>query len=476
MSAGHYLSELFEPRSAALIGAGPNAAKVGGLVLQNMLAAGFRGRLLVVNPKYRDVNGIPCVASVDELPAAVDIAVVTTPAAAVPAILESCGRKGIRHAVVISAGFAESGPAGVELERKTLAVARRHGIRILGPNCLGLMRPALGVNATFARGQALGGSLALVSQSGAVCTALLDWATPNGIGFSSVVSLGASSDLDFGEVIDYLAVDEHTEHILLYIEGVRDGRRLVSSLRAAARVKHVILMKVGRHPAGSRAAVSHTGAIVGRDDIFDAVVRRTGVVRVQTMRELIAAAQALASHVKPSGERLAIVTNGGGPGVIAADRAGDLGIPLATLSGNTLARLEKVLPSTWSHGNPVDLIGDAGPDRYREAVAACLDDKGVDGVVVVLTPQAMTKAQDAAQAVVEAAQGASKPVVACWMGEGSVASARSQLRHAGLPVFDSPETAVEIFSHLASFYRNQQNLLQAPGPLAASRAPDVAAA
>jgi len=461
-AGGHYLSSFFEPRSVALVGASADSGKVGGVLLDNMLAAGYRGRLFAVNPRHRDVKGVACVPSIDDLPVAVDLAVIATPAATVPGIIESCARKGIAHAVVISAGVSEN--------------MDRHGVRILGPNCLGLMRPSLGLDATFGRGRALDGTLALVSQSGAICTAMLDWATPNGIGFSSVVSLGASSDVDFGEVIDYLAADEHTEHILLYIEGVRDGRRLVSSLRAAARVKPVILMKVGRHPAGSRAAVSHTGAIVGRDDIFDAVVRRTGVVRVQSLRELVAAAQALAAHVRPSGERLAIVTNGGGPGVIAADRAGDLGIPLATLSPETMSRLAAALPPTWSQGNPVDLIGDAGPERYREAVAACLDDKGVDGVVVVLAPQAMTRAQDAAAAVIEVARGAAKPVIASWMGEASVAAARSQLRGANVPVFRGPEMAVETFSHLASYYRHQQNLLQAPGPLTDNRPPDVAAA
>ena len=462
LSSGHYLSALFAPRSVALVGASGDTAKVGGLVLQNMLAAGFRGRLLAVNPKHREVRGVPCVAAIADLPVAVDLAVIATPAATVPGIVAACVEKGIAHAVIISAGVDEAKLA--------------KGIRILGPNCLGLMRPSLGLNATFARGQALEGSLALVSQSGAICTAMLDRATPGGIGFSSVVSLGAACDVDFGEVIDYLAADDKTEHILLYIEGVRDGRRLVSSLRAAARVKPVILMKVGRHPAGSRAAVSHTGAIVGRDDIFDAVVRRTGAVRVQSVRELVAAAQALAAHVQPTGERLAIITNGGGPGVIAADRAGDLGIPLATLSKDTIAKLESALPPTWSHGNPLDLIGDAGAERYRAAVAACLADKGVDGIVVILTPQAMTPAQDAAEAVIEAARGASKPVVTSWMGEASVAAARRQLRRSGVPSFRGPEEAVETFSHLASFYRNQINLLQAPGPLTDRAAPDVAAA
>ncbi len=476
MSSEHYLRALFEPRSVALVGASESPRKVGGLILENLLGGGYGGELLAVNPKHSTLRGIACFESIDKLPRRVDLAVIATPAPTVPGIIEQCGRAGIHAAVVISAGFSETGPDGAALEKALLESAHRHGVRLLGPNCIGLMRPPLGLNATFARGAALAGSLALVSQSGAVCSAMLDWATPNGIGFSSVISLGGSSDLDFGEVIDYLAADEKTEHILLYVEGVRDGRRLVSSLRAAARMKPVIVMKVGRHPAGSRAAVSHTGAIVGKDDIFDAVVRRTGVVRVASMRELINAAQALASHMHPGGERLAIVTNGGGPGVMAADRAADLGIPLASLSPRTIARLQQALPANWSHGNPVDLIGDAGPDRYRAAVTACLDDPGVDGVIAILTPQAMTNAQDAALALVEAAHGCAKPVLACWMGQASVAAARTQIRHAGLPVFRSPEIAVETFAHLADFYRNQLTLLQAPGPLAASEPPDIGAA
>src|SRR6185503_1652121 len=317
-SRPHYLAPLFEPRSVALVGASESRAKVGGLVLDNLVAARFSGDLFAVNPLHARVRDVPCVPDVAALPRPVDLAVIATPAATVPGIVEQCGLKGIRAAVVISAGFSESGPEGAAREREMLAAARRHGVRLLGPNCVGLMRPSRGLNATFARGQALPGSLALVSQSGAVCTALLDWATPNGVGFSSVISLGGSTDLDFGEAIDYLASDPGTEHILLYIEGVRDGRGLVSSMRAAARAKPVILMKVGRHPAGSRAAVSHTGAIVGDDDVFDAVVRRAGAVRVRSLEGLVDAAQALSSHMRPRGERLAIVTNGGGPGVMAA--------------------------------------------------------------------------------------------------------------------------------------------------------------
>ncbi|MGZ5073975.1 MAG: bifunctional acetate--CoA ligase family protein/GNAT family N-acetyltransferase, partial [Usitatibacter sp.] len=284
------------------------------------------------------------------------------------------------------------------------------------------------------------------------------------------------TDVDFGEVIDYLASDEKTNHILLYVEGVRDGRRLVGSLRAAARMKPVIVMKVGRYPAGSRAAVSHTGAMVGRDDVFDAVVRRTGIVRVATAGQLVAAALALDSQVSPRGNRLAVVTNGGGPGVMAADRASELGIALPELAPETLQRLQEALPASWSHGNPVDLIGDADAARYRTALATCLADPGVDGVVAILTPQAMTDASDAAQAVIAAAKGSSKPIIACWMGEASVAEGRRLLRAAGLPVFRLPEMAVEAFACLADFNRNQRALLEAPPPLAHSEPPDLARA
>lgn len=472
----HYLTSLFEPRSVAIVGATEKAGKVGEVLVSNMLAAGYQGELLAVNPKYRSIRGIPSFPSVAALPHPVDLVVVATPAATVPGIITQCGAAGVRAAVVITAGFSETGPQGVRLERELIELAHRHGVRMIGPNCLGILRPKIGLNATFARGGGLPGSLALVSQSGAVCTAMLDWAAVNGIGFSSVVSLGGSVDLDFGEIIDYLAADADTEHILLYIEGVHDARRFLGSLRAAARVKPIILMKVGRHPAGSRAAVSHTGAIVGGDDVFDAAVCRAGVVRVKTIGQLVAAAQALAAHVRPRGNRLAVITNGGGPGVMAADHATDLGIPLAELSAATIAELQRALPPNWSHGNPVDLIGDADCERYRAAVSACLADDGVDGALVILTPQAMTDADAAATAVIDASRCSAKPLVACWMGEQSVTDARQVLRDAGIPVFRTPEPAVEMFAHLASFYRNQQALMQMPGPLSHVLEPDLAAA
>ena len=472
----HYLNPLFEPTAVAIIGASGTPGSVGAVLLENMLAAGYQGALFGVNPHHDSVQGVPCYPAIAKVPQRVDLALIATPASTVPDIIDQCGHAGVRAAVVLTAGFSETGPAGAKLERSLLENARRHRLRVIGPNCLGIMRPALGLNGTFARGGALGGSLGLISQSGALCTAMLDWARPNRIGFSCVVSLGGSTDVDFGEIIDYLVADPKTEHILLYIEGVRDARRFVSSLRAAARVKPVILLKVGRQPTGSRAAVSHTGAIVGSDDVFDAVVRRAGAVRVATVGQLVAAAQALVSRVRPQGDRLAIVTNGGGPGVMAADRAADLGIPLAVLSQQTIDALKEALPSNWSQGNPVDLIGDAGADRYRAAVGACLADPNVDGLLAILTPQAMTAPEAAAAAVIEEARKRTKPVLACWMGEEQVAAARRLFAEASISVFRTPEPAVEMFSHVSSFFRSQRALLQTPGPLSLQSAPDLEAA
>jgi len=456
VSERHYLAPLFEPDSVAVIGASEEPHSVGAVLVRNILAAGYKGELYAVNPNRATVQGMRSYASIADVPRRVDLAVFATPAATVPELVAQCGAAGVRAAVVITAGFSEVGTAGAKLERALLENARRYRLRLLGPNCLGLMRPALGLNATFAQAGALPGSLGLVSQSGAVCTAMLDWARPNGVGFSSVISLGGSTDLDFGEIVDYLVTDPKTEHILLYVEGVRDARRFVSGLRAAARVKPVILMKVGRHPVGSRAAASHTGAIVGLDDVFDAVVARAGVVRVGAVSQLIAAAQALAARVRPQGERLAIVTNGGGPGVMAADRAADLGIPLASLAQKTVEALKAALPANWSHGNPIDLIGDADAARYRAAVTACLADPNVDGLLAILTPQAMTSPADAARAVVESARSSTKPVIACWMGEEQIAEGRAVLVAAGVPVFRTPEPAVETFAHVSAFYRNQR--------------------
>lgn len=469
----HYLKPLFAPASVAVFGASERADSVGQIVFNNMLKSGYQGALYPINPNHAEVQGHKAYASLFQISETVELAVIATPPQTVPDIIEDCGKHGVRAAVIITAGFAEAGATGQALEHAVLENARRYGIRLLGPNCLGIMRPGIGLNATFNKGGANVGKLAFVSQSGALCTAILDWAQTNDVGFSSVVSLGSSADVDFGEILDFLVSDQQTQSILLYIEGIRNARSFMSSLRAAARIKPVILVKVGRHAAGSKAAMSHTASLVGSDDAFDAAVRRAGVVRVQTITQLFSAAKALSCGFHPSGKRLAIVTNGGGPGVMATDHAIDLGLEMATLSDTTLAQLNQTLPPHWSHGNPVDVIGDAQVERYQSAVRACLEDANVDGVLTILTPQAMTKPLEVANAMIELSKLYSKPLLTCWMGESQVAESRIAFNHAKKPNFRTPEPAVEVFSYLASYYRNQKLLMQMPGPLSHHLEPDV---
>jgi len=469
----HYLNVLFAPRSIAVFGASDRAGSVGSVVFENLRTGGFKGPLYPINPKRDEVQGVRAYARLEQIEGPVDLAVIATPSATVPGIIEDCGRRGVKAAVILTAGFGETGPEGVALQHEVEAAAQRHGLRFIGPNCLGIMRPSIGLNATFNKGSAVPGRLALVSQSGALCTAILDWASVNDVGFSSVISMGASADVDFGEILDYLLNDPQTDSILMYIEGIRDARKFMSALRAAARVKPVIVVKVGRHASGIKAAQSHTGALVGGDDVFDAALKRAGVVRVQSVSQLFALAKALTSRYQKSGNRLAIVTNAGGPGVIATDRAADVGVQFANLSEATMARLNEVLPSNWSHANPVDIIGDATAERYRHAVDACLQDAGVDGVLVILTPQAMTAPTEVAQQVIDIANRYNKPLLACWMGESQVNEARALLSSAKIPQFRSPELAVETFSFIADYYANQRLLLQTPGPLSRHDDPDV---
>jgi len=465
--SSHYLHSLLSPRSVAVFGASAREDSVAGVIYANLRKSGFTGPVYPVNPKYDILLGEKCYATASDLPETPDLAIIATPAPSVSGIMDECGKRGVRNVVVLSAGFREIGAAGIVLEEAISATAKRHGIRFIGPNCLGVQRPSIGLNATFALGTALPGDLALVSQSGALCTAMLDWAESNGIGFSSVISTGASADLDFGELLDYLAYDPQTKGILLYIEGIRDARRFMSALRAVSRLKPIVMIKVGRHEEGSKAAQSHTGALAGSDAVFDAPAR------VKTIMQLFACARALSTHIKPTGNRLAIVTNGGGPGVMATDLAMDVGVRLAELSAPTMEKLNLALPPTWSHGNPIDVIGDAGAARYQAALEACLADPGVDGVLAMLTPQAMTKPAEAAQAVIEVAKQSNKPVLSCWMGESQVAEGRRLFKEAGIPYFTTPEPAVEVFSFLSAFYENQRLLMQTPASLSQQAEPDV---
>ncbi|MDD2928916.1 MAG: bifunctional acetate--CoA ligase family protein/GNAT family N-acetyltransferase [Sideroxydans sp.] len=472
----HYLNPLFAPKSVAVIGASERPDSVGQIVFQNMLDGGFKGELYPINAKSEQIQGQRAYPSISSIGKPVDLVVIATPPQTVPGIIEECGIHGVKAAVIITAGFGETGYEGATLEKQLLENARRYDIRLIGPNCLGIMRPSLGLNATFNKGAANTGNIAFVSQSGALCTAILDWAQSNDVGFSSVVSMGSSTDVDFGEILDYLVSDANTHSILMYIEGIRNARTFMSALRAAARIKPVILVKVGRHAAGSKAAMSHTASLVGADDVFDAAVSRVGVVRVQTVTQLFTAARALSCGFKPVGNRLAIVTNGGGPGVMATDRAVDLGLNIAELSENTIEYLDQHLPSNWPHSNPVDIIGDAQADRYQHAVKACLEDENVDGVLAILTPQAMTKPLESAEALIELANTHSKPLLTCWMGEVQVAESRQAFTKAHRPHFRTPEPAVEVFSHLSAYYRNQKLLMQMPGPFSHHVEPDVESA
>jgi acetyltransferase len=469
----HYLHRIFAPTSVAVIGATTRENSVGDRVFRNMLDAGFSGELYPINPKYEEMRGKPCYPSIEAVGKPVDVVVVVTPAKTVPGVIKACGEQGVKGAVVISAGFREVGPEGARIEEQMMDNARRYGMRIVGPNCLGVMRPSVGFNATFSLNTALRGDLALVSQSGALCTSILDWATSNRVGFSNMISMGAAADIDFGEVLDYLAVDPDTKSILLYIEGIRNARDFMSGLRVAARMKPVVVVKAGRHDAGSRAAMSHTGSIVGSDDVFDRALRRAGVVRVLTIGELFAAAEILSSGCRVKGSRLAVVTNAGGPGVMAADCAVEWGVSIPDLDEDTMKKLDEILPPQWSHNNPVDILGDAAPELYGKAVSMCLESKETDGVAVFLTPQAMTRPTEAARQVIEAAGKSKKPTVTCWMGEEQVAEARRLFTEHHVPTFQTPEACIQAFSYLSNHYRGQLLLKQVPGPMAERDEPDV---
>ena len=468
------LSSMFNPASVAVFGASERAASVGALVFQNMKRAGFAGELYPVNPKHAKVGGMRCYPDLAAIGKPVDLAVIATPAATVPGIIQQCGEAGTQNAIVLSAGFGEGGSPGGNLAAKLESAARRARVRFLGPNCVGLVRPWIGMDATFLRSETPKGRLALVSQSGALCSAIADWAAPHHLGFSALVSLGNSLNIDFGDVLQFLANDQQTTAILLYVEGVRDAPAFLSALRYAARLKPVIVLKAGHHAQSSNAAHTHTGALIGNDAVFDAALARAGAVRAQTFGQLFGAAEILSPGKRAKGNRLGIITNGGGAGVLAADRAGDLALQLAEPSEKTIKALDQVLPPYWSRGNPIDILGDATPDQFGAAVKAALADPNFDGILVMLTPQAMTDATAAAQAVVDVMpEHGGKPVLACWMGETSVAEGRTLLSSNGIPDFPAPERAVEAFSYLSQHHHNRMLSQEVPGPGHTDHPPDL---
>ena len=469
----HYLNRFFTPKSVAIVGASERLDSVGYRLLINMQEAGFKGGLYPVNNKHKQVLGLTAYPNLNAIPEDLDLVVIATPATSVVNIIQQCGEKGVLSVIIISAGFGELGSEGKRLEQEILDVARRYNIRIIGPNCLGIIRPSGTLNATFAEGVVKDGNLALLSQSGAVCTAILDWAKVQDIGFSTVVSMGGAADIDFGEVLDYLATDTKTTGILLYVEGIRDARRFLSGLKAAARLKPVILIKSGRHEAGCKAAMSHTGAMVGGDNVFDAAIARAGVVRVYSINELFSAARVLANNYVVHKNRLAIITNAGGPGVMSTDRAEDVGIMMAELSPDSIDALNNALPVHWSHANPIDILGDATSERYQKALDICLKDKNVDGILVILTPQAMTHPTQVALSIIEGAKSSNKPVLASWTGGAKVQEGRNLFANSKVAHFSTPEVAVDAFSFLAKYAQNQILLKQIPLPASELAKPDI---
>ncbi|MBA1145571.1 bifunctional acetate--CoA ligase family protein/GNAT family N-acetyltransferase [Ectothiorhodospiraceae bacterium WFHF3C12] len=465
----HYLERLFEPRAVAVIGASDKEDTAGNRVLRNLKDSGFEGSIYPVNPHHRQLLGERSYRSIADTPRPVDLAVISTPTHAVADVVRECGEHGVSGLVILTAGIDRDGA----LERRILDHARQYRMHVIGPNCLGIMRPRVGLNATFSRNQAASGGLALVSQSGALVSAILDWAQARNIGFSLTASLGNASDADFGDLLDYLATDASTRAILLYVEGIRDSRRFMSGLRAAARVKPVIVVKAGRRPDGSRAALSHSGALVGSDQVFEAALARAGGIRVHTVEQLFSAAEILSKGFRLRGKRLCIVTDGGGPAVIASDHANEIGVGLAELSPGAIERLDATLPRHWSRTNPVDLLEDATPERYRDALAVCLQEDGVDAVLAMLVPQAMTEPEQIAQTVIDAASETRKPVLACWMGDAQVREARHRFSDAGIPHFETPEASIEAFAALDRYQANHQLLVQVPGPAAFRPGRDV---
>ncbi|MBK9363858.1 MAG: bifunctional acetate--CoA ligase family protein/GNAT family N-acetyltransferase [Rubrivivax sp.] len=469
------LDSLFDPASVVVIGASDRPARVGSTVWHNLRHGSYGGTLMAVNPKYRQLDDLPVVARVQDLPTTPELAVICTPPATVPGLIDDLGAMGTRAAIVMTAGFT---PAH---KQAMLDAARRHLLRILGPNCLGLLAPHIGLNASFSHVPATAGSLAFVSQSGALVTAMLDWARGRGIGFSHFVSLGEHADVDFGDMLDWLASDARTRAILLYIESIEAPRKFMSAARAAARNKPVLVVKAGRSAQGQQAAASHTGALASADIVFDAAIRRAGMLRVDTLQDLFVAAEALAHYRGGSTpgdtaplDRLTLLTNGGGAGVMAADAAAAAGLDLAPLPPATMAALDAFLPANWSHGNPVDIIGDAPVERYVQTLQALQADPDTGTLLFMHAPTAIVPSADIARALLPLAGAEPRRLVSCWLGGPGLDEARQVFQAAGIPSYDTPEQAVHACAMLATYRRNQELLLQAPPARTARAEPDLA--
>jgi acetyltransferase len=456
------LEAIFAPHAVAVIGATEKAGSVGRAVLWNLISSPFGGTVYPVNPKRPNVLGIRSYPNIAAVPEIVDLAVIVTPAPTVPQVISDCAKARVRGAIIISAGFKEIGPEGAKLEQEVLEQAQQGQMRLIGPNCLGVMRPHGGLNATFAAQIARPGTVAFVSQSGALCTAILDWSLRVHVGFSVFVSIGSMLDVGWGDLIDYLGDDPYTKCIVVYMESIGDARSFLSAAREVALTKPIIVIKAGRTAVAAKAAASHTGSLSGSDEVLDAAFRRVGVLRVDSISQVFDMAEVLAKQPRPHGPRLAIVTNAGGPGVLATDALIENRGELAPLSDATLKSLNSFLPSAWSHGNPIDILGDADPERYARTLEVTSQDSNIDGLLAILTPQAMTDPTATAQALKQYAKVPGKPVLASWMGGEIVEAGERILDQAGIATFAYPDTAVQTFTAMWRSYDNLQSLYETP--------------
>ncbi|MCF8365461.1 MAG: GNAT family N-acetyltransferase [Bacteroidales bacterium] len=456
------LNSIFKPKRIALIGVPADLNTVGGLTLRNLVGGGFMGVVYPVNPKYEAVLGISCFPSVKSLPKTPDLAVITTNASAVPGIVEECGQAGIKGIIIMSAGFKEVGAEGKELENKVKHIVKKYQMRVIGPNCLGIIVPGQKLNISFANSMPNKGSVAFISQSGALCTAVLDWAMEENIGFSYFVSIGNTMDVGFGDLIDYFGQDANTKSIVLYVESISFAQEFVTAARAFARKKPIIVYKAGRFPESAKAAASHTGAMASEDAIYDALFRRAGIARVYNLGNIFDFTDFVGKKKIPKGANLAIVTNAGGPGVMATDSLIARGGQLCKLSEETMQKLNASLPSYWSHNNPVDVLGDANPARVAKATEIVLNDPEVDAVMVILTPQAMTKPTDTAKAIIELAESTSKPILATWLGGKSMRESMNLFSGSGIAAYRTPEQAVRAFMTLVNYSKNMEALYETP--------------
>ncbi len=456
------LDKMFKPKSIAVIGATDKVGKTGYRIFRNLIGSGYDGVVYPVNPTKESVQGVAAYKSVDEIPKAVDLAIIVTPANIVCDVVEQCGKKGTKGILIISAGFKEIGEEGKKLEQKLLDLKEQYKLRIVGPNCVGYSLPYLNLNATFASSMPDKGNIALFSQSGAVCGAILDWAAAAKVGFSAFISVGSMLDVDFGDLIDYFGRDPYTKSIVLYSESITNARKFMSAARGFARVKPIIVIKSGRFAEGAKAASSHTGAMAGEDQIYDAAFKRAGIVRVKNIQDLFNVSSILAKQPRPSGPNIAIITNAGGPGVLATDAIIEFGGKLAKLSDETMQKLNSFLPTHWSKGNPIDIIGDSDENVYEKAIAVCLDDPNIDSILVICVPQVVADPKRLADRIIDLSKKSTKPILTSFPGEASVQYTRDLLNKNNVPTYDTPEQAVESYMYLYRYSRNLELLFQTP--------------